>query len=433
MERIPGEKQSLKFRQQVRRCLRRIGSIITEPSQSIVDPSVRFQARIVSITIVVLIIASGLSVIAKSDLSPLTLLLLVFGYYLSRTRFFVFAAYMVIANISFFVIIALFDSGNFTREIVFMTIAWLTPSLVLSGLIFTIREMLLVTFVHLVIPFLLPYMIPELDFRAVFVGGGYILVVSAMILVSMYLRNLLERENRKELDRLNEELEIRVKERTAQLESFSYSVSHDLRAPLRAIRGFSEILTTDFQQSLDPEGQMYLRRIRASSKKMDHLIDDLLMLSRLGRQELHYESLDLGTMAEVVFQELIRSKDDREVIFTTQDCPRVTADRHLISILLTNLISNSIKFTRGRQPAEISFGCQQQQGQLEYYLKDNGIGFDSEHAKNVLQPFQRLHPEEEYEGTGIGLAIVDNIIQRHNGQMRIESRPGEGTVVYFTL
>jgi signal transduction histidine kinase len=293
--------------------------------------------------------------------------------------------------------------------------------------------MLLVSFFHLLVPFALPFIVSGVTFRAVFVGGGYILVVSAMILVSMYLRNLLERENQKELARLNEELELRVKERTAQLESFSYSVSHDLRAPLRAIRGFSEILNTDFKESLDPEGRMYLKRIDSSSKKMDHLIDDLLMLSRLGRTELQFEKLDLGAMAEVVFQELIRTEGHREVTFNTQPCPKIRADKQLITILLNNLISNAIKFTRGQEPAEISFGFQHRQGSVEYCLKDNGIGFDSEHAQNVLQPFQRLHSEEEYEGTGIGLAIVDNIIQRHNGQLRIESQPGEGTTVYFTL
>jgi two-component system sensor kinase len=433
MEDFSGDNQRFKSDSQMKRGFREIWSILTEPSQLIINPTVRFQARIVTITILVLIVMVVLSVMAQSDLSPLALLLLLAGYFLSRSKYYVFSAYLVIANISFFVIIALFDAESFTTEIVFLTIAWLTPSLILAGLLFSIREMLLVSFFHLLVPFALTLIVPEITSLTGFVGGGYILVVSAMILVSMYLRNLMEKENQKELARLNEELEIRVKERTAQLEAFSYSVSHDLRAPLRAIRGFSEILTTDFKESLDPEGQMYLGRIESSSKKMDNLIDDLLMLSRLGRTELLYEKLELGSMAEVVFQELIRTEDHREITFSTQACPQIMADKQLTKILLTNLISNAIKFTRGREPAVISFGFQRSQGRVEYCLKDNGIGFDAEHAQNVLQPFQRLHPEEEYEGTGIGLAIVDNIIRRHNGQLRIESQPGEGTAVYFIL
>jgi signal transduction histidine kinase len=407
---------------------------LTSPSDTIIDPTVRFQARIVTITILILLVMVGLSIMAQSDLSPFTLLLLVVGYFISRTRYYIVSAFLVIANISFFVIMAFFDSPVLTREIIFMTIAWLTPSLILAGLIFSIRQMLLVTFMHFLLLFLLPVFIPELTFRKTIVGGGYILVVSAMILISMYLRTLLEREKRKELARLNEELEDRVFERTAQLEAFSYSVSHDLRAPLRAIRGFSDVLSSDFAQDLDDEGKTYLERIKVSSKKMDHLIDDLLMLSRLGRKDLDFESVNLGGLAESIFQELVGAEDEADQFhFTKEECPEVLADHHLVTILLTNLISNSIKFSRGSYPATIKFGCRQVQAQIEFFIEDNGIGFDPKYSDTVLRPFQRLHPDEEYEGTGVGLAIVNNIVQRHNGHLRIDSDPGRGTTVYFTL
>ena len=407
---------------------------IVEPAKTIQDPTTRFQARLVTITIVVLLLAVIFSVMMKSDLPPLTLVLLVVGYFISRTKFFTFSAFLVIINISVFVLVALFDTEFLTREIVFMTIAWFTPSLVLSGLIFSIRQMLLITSIHFIVPFLLPIFVPELSFKDVLVGGGFLLVVSAMILLTMFLRDLLEKENQQELAQLNEELEERVFERTAQLESFSYSVSHDLRAPLRSIRGFSEILVDEYGDTLDNEGEMYLEKIKASSKKMDHLIDDMLMLSRLGQKELEYENVNLGEEAETVFSELVRTEEQPEkFVFTAEKCPMALVDRQTAQILLTNLISNAIKFSRGQQPAEIKFGCSQNHDVTEYFVKDNGIGFDVSLADMVVRPFQRLHTDEEFEGTGVGLAIVNNIINRHNGQLRIETTPGHGTTIFFSF
>ncbi|MEN8240435.1 MAG: ATP-binding protein [Chloroflexota bacterium] len=407
---------------------------IVDPSDKIENPTTRFQARLVTITIFALLVAVVVSVLMKSDLPPLTLVLLVVGYLLSRTKYYTFSAFLVIINISFFVIVALFDGEYLTKEIVFMTIAWFTPSLILSGLIFSIRQMLWITFFHFMVPFLLPIFVPELGFKDVLVGGGFLMVVSVMILMTMFLRDLHEKEKQKELASLNEELEDRVFERTAQLESFSYSVSHDLRAPLRAIRGFSEILQEEYGQPLDDEANMYLEKIKTSSKKMDYLIDDLLMLSRLGREELDFQSINLKDMAEVIFQELIRTEENPDAFtFSAKKCPMVMADRQMVNILLTNLISNAIKFSRGRKQAEISFGCQQNQEPIEFYLKDNGIGFDAQLAEIVVRPFQRLHSDEEFEGTGIGLAIVNNIINRHNGNLRIEALPDKGTTIFFSL
>jgi light-regulated signal transduction histidine kinase (bacteriophytochrome) len=255
-----------------------------------------------------------------------------------------------------------------------------------------------------------------------------------MIIITMYLRQRLEKENQQELAQLNEQLEDRVYQRTAQLEAFSYNVSHDLRAPLRAVRGFSEILSDEYSHDLDEEGQMYLERIKTSSKKMDHLIDDMLMLSRLGRKDMHLESLNPGKLAESIFLELVGAVEHADHYrFTAEKCPQIIADRQLTSILLTNLISNSIKFSRGQNPADINFGYQQNGKHLEFFLRDNGIGFDPQLSEQALRPFQRLHPDEEYEGTGIGLAIVNHIIQRHNGQLRIESQPEKGTTVFFSL
>jgi len=236
------------------------------------------------------------------------------------------------------------------------------------------------------------------------------------------------------------ELEIRVKDRTAQLravneelKAFVYSVSHDLRAPLRAIDGFSKILLEDYRDTLDRKGQHYLRRIRVSVQNMNRLIDDLLGLSRIGRRQMNRRMINLENVVKRAYNLLEDVWKDRKVNFTVHRCPPVFADPHLMQIVFVNLLSNALKFTRDCVIAEIEVGYKRKDNRTVFFLRDNGIGFDMKYANRLFTLFQRLHHRQEYEGTGIGLAIVQRIIHRHGGQIWAESAPGSGATFYFTL
>ncbi|MBN2499410.1 MAG: GHKL domain-containing protein [Anaerolineales bacterium] len=235
-------------------------------------------------------------------------------------------------------------------------------------------------------------------------------------------------------------LEQRVRERTAQLEdlnkeleAFAYSISHDLRAPLRAINGYSKILVEDYADSLSEEHIQYLEKILDQSNNMDDLINALLTLSRMGRRDLKIEALNLSETVEKLFDGIFHEESDHEIDFTVSSTPAAQADDHLMTVLLTNLLSNAVKFTRGCVPAVVEFGAQDQEGEVAYYVRDNGVGFNMQYANKLFSPFQRLHTAKEFEGTGIGLAIVRRVVKRHGGRVWIESEENEGTTVYFTL
>lgn len=242
------------------------------------------------------------------------------------------------------------------------------------------------------------------------------------------------------LRNINAELEERVQDRTAQLqdanrelESFSYSVSHDLRAPLRAINGFSRLFTEEFASQLPPDAQHLQTLIQENALKMSHLIDDLLAFSRLGRTPLQKTSLHLENLIQEVWNDLTIERETRQIEFTLHPVPPVKADPALLRQVFVNLLNNAIKFTRPRTKAHIEIGCQQTDGENIYYIRDNGAGFDMEYAHKLFGVFQRLHSEIEFEGTGVGLAIVQRVIHRHGGKIWAEAQPDLGATFFFTL
>ncbi len=240
--------------------------------------------------------------------------------------------------------------------------------------------------------------------------------------------------------RQNAELERRVAERTRQLsesnrelESFSYSVSHDLRAPLRGINGFASLMAENCKGCPRTESVDYLDRIRRATLRMGNLIDDLLDLSRVSRQAIKAERIDLGGMARSILDELARAQPDRRLQAAVQDELAVVGDPTLMQDVLENLIGNAWKFTAQRDVARIAFGCREINGERAFFVRDNGAGFDMQYAGKLFGAFQRLHGPQEFEGNGIGLAMVRRIVALHGGRVWAESVPGEGATFYFTL
>ena len=252
-----------------------------------------------------------------------------------------------------------------------------------------------------------------------------------------------QKEVEQQVRQLNEELEKRVQERTTELsaanrelESFSYSVSHDLRAPLRNVSGFVELLRRRMGSALDEKSLKYVDTITNETRRMGQLIDDLLAFSRTGRSELRTASVDMNALAGEVRDSLTLETQGREIVWTIAKLPEIRADRNLLRQALFNLVHNAVKYTRPRPSAEITIGSLvdgKRSGQQTFFVRDNGVGFEMKHAKRLFAVFQRLHHSKQFEGTGIGLANVQRIIHRHGGRVWAESELGNGSTFYFSL
>ena len=241
---------------------------------------------------------------------------------------------------------------------------------------------------------------------------------------------------REQIAHQNEELQAltaRLEAANKELEAFSYSISHDLRAPLRSISGFSRILVEDSGPKLDDEGKRVLSVIESEVQRMDKLIDELLSFSRTGRKPLKSTVLDMTTIAKTVFEQLTAGQIERKLQLDLKSLLPALGDEALIHQVMVNLLSNAIKFTRHCESAVIEIGSWRDSDQHTYYVRDNGAGFDPQYTHKLFGVFQRLHTEQEFEGTGVGLALVQRIIHRHGGRVWAEGKVKDGATLYFTL
>jgi PAS domain S-box-containing protein len=258
------------------------------------------------------------------------------------------------------------------------------------------------------------------------------------VLAVVITHDITERKQAEEhLVKLNRDLERRAIElemANKELESFSYSISHDLRSPLSAINGFSTLLLENYADPLPPDGLRFLELIRNNSIEMNQLVEGLLSFSRFVRQPIKKQPVDLSALARQVVEDLSKQREGRQVEINIADLPAAQADPVLLKQVLTNLLSNALKFTRRRELARIEIGSNTtKDDEVLYYVRDNGVGFDNAQAEKLYGVFQRLHSQEEYEGTGVGLAIVERIVRRHGGRVCAEGEVNKGATFYFTL
>jgi light-regulated signal transduction histidine kinase (bacteriophytochrome) len=289
---------------------------------------------------------------------------------------------------------------------------------------------------------------PE-DITRLQTAKGWLFVIGSAALIYILLRRYQRQDHeavhaliasQAEVQRMNAELEARVVERTQQLktanrelESFAYAVSHDLRAPLRSMSGFSQILRDSSPVGLDEKSQHYLQRIHESSQRMSSLIEDLLALSRISRAELSVRPANLSQIADDAAAAVRERNPNHEVAVTITPDMEVHGDPRLLRIAIENLLDNAWKYTARRDHAQITVGVQQGETGPVYFVRDNGVGFEMQYAGKLFAPFQRLHAESQFPGTGIGLVTVQRILARHGGRIWADAKPDEGATFFFTL
>jgi len=292
---------------------------------------------------------------------------------------------------------------------------WLAPVLLIGIIIFI-----------LAISFFLEPAFTDAYYRLV-------MVLLTVIMVAFLFERI---EKVRILNQMNEKLKKRtenLEDANNELEAFAYSVSHDLRVPLRAIDGFSRIVMEDYEDKLDDEGKRLLGIIRENTKKMGQLIDDILLLSRASRQEMKFTPINMEDLVKNVFEEQKLSTDGQNVRLELKSLPNCYGDRALLQQVLNNLIANSIKFTAPKEEGIIEVGAQNGSDENIYYIKDNGVGFDMKYSNKLFGLFQRLHGASEFEGTGVGLSIVQRVIRRHGGTVWGEGELNKGATFYFSL
>ncbi len=258
-----------------------------------------------------------------------------------------------------------------------------------------------------------------------------------VLLVVIIVAFLFERmEKVKILNEMNEKLKKRtenLEDANEELEAFAYSVSHDLRVPLRAIDGFSRIVLEDYQDKLDDEGKRLLNIIRENTNKMGQLIDDILLLSRASRQEMNFSEINMEELSKRVFEEQKLSTNAHNIHLKINKLPPCYGDTALIQQVLINLMANSFKFTEPKEDRTVEVGAIKEEDEIIYYVKDNGVGFDMKYSDKLFGLFQRLHGTNEFEGTGVGLSIVQRVIRRHGGSVWGEGKLNEGATFYFSI
>jgi two-component system sensor histidine kinase/response regulator len=264
----------------------------------------------------------------------------------------------------------------------------------------------------------------------------YVLKSKVEVFADLFRKNKKIHHQASEILRLNHKLSQRAADLEAlnkELEAFSYSVSHDLRTPLRAIDGFSRELLENCESALDKQGKSDLRRIRAATQRMSQLIEDLLELARVPRQELSRKRINLSARVQEIMEKLLKTDPGRDIECVISPEITVEGDPPLLDIALENLLANALKFTKREPHARVEFGVAPHNGSQAFFVRDNGVGFDMAYAGKLFKPFQRLHDATEFPGTGVGLALVERIIRRHRGHIWAESKEHRGATFYFTL